>query len=321
MIQFDNYDIEKLKNTLANAKKILLISHRSPDGDTLGSTLAWYFALLSKGKIVYPFCVDPLPDKMQYLPAWDKMTNKLPNLESIDLVIINDHGDLKLSGLNEVNDQILARKQVINIDHHPSNDFFGHQNFVFTDAASCTQIVTQLLKKLGFRITPDMATLLLNGLYTDTGSFQHSNTSPAALETAALLMSYGANWNLIVKNAFKTLPVSTMKLWGHVLANMNTNAKGITSSTVTEHDLEDAKADSSELEGVVNFLNAVPNTKFSVLLSERGDVVKGSLRTPKDDVDVAKIASFFGGGGHVKAAGFAVKGKIQREKNKQGVVA
>ena len=313
-------DLEQLSVWLASAYRVLIVSHRSPDGDTLGSSLAWDWALRALGKDIYLFDADKVTAKMSFLPGWERFQQEFPDPAAFDLVIINDHGDIKLSGLGDLNQKLLDHPQLVNIDHHPSNNSFGKLNFVDTTAASCTQIVTELLRKLKFPIDHRIATCLLTGLYTDTGSFQHSNTSPAALETAAFLLKRGADFKLIIKNAFKTLPLSTMKLWGQVLANMHQNAYGITSSTVTEQDLKSTQAEVSELEGVVNYLNAIPKTKMTLLLSEREGALKGSLRTPLPDGDVARLATFFKGGGHVKAAGFSVPGKLQRESEKQEVI-
>lgn len=305
---------------ITDAHRVLILSHRSPDGDTLGSSLAWDFALKALGKDTYLFDLDKVTAKMSFLPGWESFHQEFPDPAAFDLVIINDHGDIKLSGLDDKNQKLLDHPRLVNIDHHPSNNSFGRLNFIDTNAASCTQIVTGILRSLKLHIDHNIATCLLTGLYTDTGSFQHSNTSPEALAAASFLMSRGADFKAIIKNAFKTLPLSTMKLWGEVLANLHQNAYGITSSTVTEEDLKSAQAEASELEGVVNYLNSIPETKMTLLLSEREGSLKGSLRTPLPEGDVAKLASFFKGGGHVKAAGFSVPGRIQREKEKQEVI-
>jgi phosphoesterase RecJ-like protein len=221
---------------------------------------------------------------------------------------------VKLTGLTkEENQQLLASNICkVNIDHHPSNIFYGDTNIVITHAASTTQIITELFGQLHYKITPDIATCLLNGMYTDTGSFQHDNTTPEALAVASKLMSRGADFKAIARSNFHSLRISTLRLWGKVFENMQQNEKNITSSVVTEDDMTAIGARYEELEGVVDFLNHVPKTYFTVLLSERGDVIKGSLRTTRDDVDVSKVAGLFKGGGHKKAAGFALPGKIRK---------
>jgi len=104
-----------------------------------------------------------------------------------------------------------------------------------------------------------------------------------------------------------------MRLWGRVLKNTYQTPEGVTMSVVSKKDFQETEADYSEMTGVVDYVNSVPDSKYSVILTERDEVVKGSLRTLKDDIDVSVIASQYGGGGHVKAAGFAVKGRLEKE--------
>ena len=316
-IQFLEKDLYEIKEKLRNAQRILVMSHVNPDGDTIGCGLAWRYVLDEAEKDVVNFCVSPIPEKQKFLPGWEVYTSEIPDFDSFDLIIINDHGAIKLTGMGEEQNAKLLNSStpLLNIDHHPSNKGFGDINIVVTHAASATQIIADLFSRLNLRITPDIATCLLNGLYTDTGSFQHDNTSPEALKVAAMLMRRGANFKAIADKNFHNLNISTLRLWGKVFENIQQNEYNITSSVITESDMKEIGAKYEELEGVVDFLNHVPKTYFTVLLSERGDVVKGSLRTRRDDVDVAEVASQFSGGGHKKAAGFAVKGKIIKKDN------
>lgn len=316
-IQFSDKDLYIIKDRLQKAERVLLMAHVNPDGDALGCTLAWQHALIEQGKDVTSFCVSQVPEKQRFLPNWEHFTDTIPTYSDYDLIIINDHGAIKMTGLGEEENETMlnAGTFILNIDHHPSNNYFGDANVVVTVAASATQIIADLFSRLHIRITPEIATCLLNGLYTDTGSFQHDNTSPEALKVAAMLMHRGANYKIIAERNFHNLNVSTLRLWGKVFENIQQNEHNITSSIVTAEDMERTGAKYEELEGVVDFLNHVPQTFFTVLLSERGDLVKGSLRTTRDDVDVAKVASYFSGGGHKKAAGFAVKGRIVKKDN------
>ena len=104
-----------------------------------------------------------------------------------------------------------------------------------------------------------------------------------------------------------------MRLWGRVMRKINKTPEGIAMSVVKQKDFDDTGADYSEMTGVVDYINSVPGAQYSVILTEKGGKVKGSLRTLKEEVDVAKIASDFGGGGHTKAAGFTIPGKLQKE--------
>jgi len=141
----------------------------------------------------------------------------------------------------------------------------------------------------------------------------HSNTNPITLRMGAKLLQKGANLRLIHKYIFKTTQISTLRLWGRVLQNVYKNEEGITVSVVTENDFKETGADFSELSGVIDYVNSVPNSNFSIILTERDGKVKGSLRTLNNNIDVCEIAGRFGGGGHKKAAGFTVPGRLQKE--------
>ena len=113
---------------------------------------------------------------------------------------------------------------------------------------------------------------------------------------------------------FKSTPVHTLKLWGRVLSNIKINKEGVTMSVATEKDLKDCDASSEDLSGVIDLVNSVPNSKFAVLLNEDNTGhVKGSFRTQQDDINLSDVASMFGGGGHRKAAGFSLPGKLKKE--------
>jgi len=202
----------------------------------------------------------------------------------------------------------------VNIDHHASNDNFGTINMVDSQSASTTMILYKFLKYAGYEITPQSATALLTGIYNDTGSFMHQNTTPDTLKIASDLMNYGGRIVDVSRNLFKTTPVSTLKLWGKVLDNLKINKDGVAMSVITKSDFDECGAEIDELSGAVDFINCVPETKFTVLLheDEKGNV-KGSFRTRNEEVDLEEIASKFGGGGHKKAAGFTLPGKLQKE--------
>jgi phosphoesterase RecJ-like protein len=133
------------------------------------------------------------------------------------------------------------------------------------------------------------------------------------MRIAGRLLAKGANLGSISKEIFNTTKVSTMRLWGRVLRNITKTADGVTMSVVTKKDFSDTGADYSEMSGVVDYVNSVPNSEYSVILTEREGKVKGSLRTLREEVDVAEIAAGYGGGGHTKAAGFTIPGQLQKE--------
>ena len=147
-----------------------------------------------------------------------------------------------------------------------------------------------------------------------TGSFMHSNTSKEVLETAGELIARGAEQKKITKALFHTTPVSQLKLWGRILARAHVNDKGAVVSAVTEQDLEECNSKPEETTGAIDYLNAVEGSRLSILLAEdRKGNIKGSMRTQRDDIDLTRLAGLFGGGGHKKASGFTLPGKLRPE--------
>ncbi len=312
-MKLDQNEIQKIGHTLKKADRILIVSHKSPDGDTVGSALGLYHSFKAMGKSPTVTCIDSMPPEFSFMPSVDQYQLGMDHL-NYDLFFIVDCGATHLTGLNESHPQLFDKTlEVVNIDHHPTNTHYGKYNLVVDKAASATMIVYQMLADLQLPISRQSATCLLTGLYTDTGSFMHSNTNVDALMIAARLLAKGADLRSISKEIFNTTKISTMRLWGRVLKNTYQTPEGVTMSVVSKKDFQETGADYSEMTGVVDYVNSVPNSKYSVILTERDDVVKGSLRTLKDDVDVSAIASQYGGGGHVKAAGFAVKGRLEKE--------
>jgi phosphoesterase RecJ-like protein len=303
----------KIRDAFRKSKRALIITHKNPDGDTMGSALAIYDLLHSLNKEATVFCVDPFPESFYFLSRFESVVHEF-DINDFDIALTLDCGADYMTGITNTHPELFnGRFPLINIDHHKSNDDFGTWNIVDTSAASTTLIIAEALEFLDYKISHRMATCLMCGLFTDTGSFQHSNTTPRELRMAAHLMRKGASIHQIRNNIFKNNKISTMKLWGRVLSRAYKDSGGITISNVSDDDFRETGSNATELSGVVDFLNSVPDSKFSLLLTENNGKVKGSFRTMRDDVDVANIAGQFGGGGHKKAAGFTLPGKLEKE--------
>lgn len=318
-MNFDPQTLASLKNAIHQSKHILLIDPVSIDGDSIGSHVAWKLGLRQLGKNVTHFSLSTLPPKYYFLNTSQELVNELPDFTDVDTVILCDQGD-SMHGLKERFDVLKETCTVINIDHHHSNHGIGHINIVISEATSSTQVTFYLLKELGVLITADIATCLLNGLYTDTGSFQHSNTSKDALNLASTLLKRGANFHAIVRHNFHSMPINKLRIWGRVLERIHLSEENVSVSGITMDDFSETNTGPDALEGVVDFMNGIPNSKFSLLLSERQNVVKGSLRTLRDDIDLSQLAQLFNGGGHKKASGFAIPGSLKITDNKVEVV-
>jgi phosphoesterase RecJ-like protein len=308
-------DAQKAQIIFEKAKRILCVCHRNPDGDAIGSLLGMGLLLEQAfpGKKVQLHCVDPAPDTFHFLPGSGRILGE-PDLTEGDAVVFLDCAEAKQTNLHESHSALFDKTYLtINIDHHPGNTKFADLNFIVPDAASSCEIVVELADLLGWQLTSDIATCLLTGVYTDTGGLLHSNTTSNVYRTVARLLRAGARRQAIVTAVFRTAKLSTLRLWGRVLEKINITHEGGAISALTQGDFRATGAEYSELTGAIDYVNAVPGMRFSLILSERDGIVKGSLRTLRDDVDVAKMAGKFSGGGHKKAAGFSVPGTLQPE--------
>lgn len=297
---------KQISELISAAKNIAIISHKNPDGDTIGSNLAFRYYFQSIGKNVGSFCVDKPKNNYAWMRDIDKFSADFDSAK-FDLIMSVDtssHGMLAFENV----------KPHLNIDHHFSNTRFGDINIIDDKACSTSFVVYKIFKHFSWKITHDIATALMTGLYYDTGSFMHSNTDSETLRVAADLARLGADKSKIVKEMFKTMSIPQIKLWGRILEKIKTTDKGVTVSVVTTDDLTECGATQEEVDRVVDYLNANEEGRFCVLLVE-GDkgIVKGSARTRREEIDLSGVCGLLGGGGHRKAGGFVVPGKIIEE--------
>lgn len=305
---------KKSTELIDGASRILIISHRKPDADTLGAALSLRILLNQWGKNVKLACIDKPGKKYSFLPYIGEYVDNF-ELENYDLIIIVDAGASYMTDFHLKYENLFKTEiPIINIDHHASNDRYGTVNIVDQSSASTTVILYRMFTYLNLNINEKMATCLLAGIYGDTGSFMHSNTDKEVFEISSDLMNKGAAIDEISKALFNTNNVSTLRLWGKVLEKASMTDDNVVISVVKEMDYDEVKANPDQLSGVVDYLNMVPNSKFAVLINEdRNGNVKGSFRTRNDEIDLSRIAAVFGGGGHPKASGFSIKGKLEEE--------
>jgi phosphoesterase RecJ-like protein len=307
--------VDQALKILKEGKRLCCMCHRNPDGDAIGAItgIAQLLEAQFPDKPVLLFCVDPAPPTFHFLSHAQRFLSDLAPEEG-DVFIFLDSAEPKLTEYHERFPKIFSGQwPSLCLDHHPSNTRFGMVNFIVTDAASTCEIVAEFAETVGWPITPDVATSLITGVYTDTGGLLHSNTTSRVYRTFAKLLRAGARQQTVVQHVFRTAKPSTLRLWGRVLEKISITDEGGAISALTEGDFQATGAEYSELTGAIDYVNAVPGMRFSLLLAERAGKVKGSLRTLRDDVDVSKMAAKFQGGGHRKAAGFAVPGKLVPE--------
>ncbi|MBI3336526.1 DHH family phosphoesterase [Candidatus Peregrinibacteria bacterium] len=232
-----------------------------------------------------------------------------------DLIIVIDTADLTLLGsLYTDHIDLFSEVPILNIDHHISNTRFGQIQLIDPTAASATEVLYQWFMQIPFykeQITPDLATLLLTGLITDTRSFQNPNTTPRSLEVAADLLDRGARQQEIIQHIYKTKPLSTLRIWGRALNHLQIDAEaGVVWSAISEEDLTEMGADPKETSGILDeLISTIPGAHIYILFTEVAEKnLKASARSSAE-VDISQLAGkLFGGGGHARAAGFKRSG-------------
>ena len=308
---------QNFKQLFDAAHTIAVVSHQKPDGDTIGSNLALSLLAEDLGKHAISFCADDPPENFQFLPRLERFTSDISLLSTfpIDLIITVDGGDLTRMGIEHVVKAWNGSNtlSIVNIDHHAVNDFFGTVNIVDSSAASTTYILYRIFQEWKAAITPDIATCLLCGIMTDTGSFSNLATTAEAMQVSSELLGLGGRMKEVVKNTFQNQSLRSLKLWGKAFSRLKRDpATGIVTTLITQEDLDELRANSEDIEGVTNFLNTIENAEMVIMyVQTKMDEIRASLRTTKEDGDVLKIALQHGGGGHKKAAGFTRKGRVE----------
>ena len=232
-----------------------------------------------------------------------------------DCIAVVDCADrAQLGNLFLRNPEIFDENLVVNIDHHISNQNYGNLNLIDPLAASATEVIFEKLlpefEKLLNRklLDENLATLILCGIITDTGSFQNANSHAKSFEISAKLIEAGADQQKIIRAIFKTKPLPMLKLWGEILANIRHEPRfKFAYSTIRSADLQKTAAKVDDARGVLDtLLSNAPGCEIVLLISERDEIVAGSVRTNSFAIDANAVAQLFGGGGHPRAAGFKV---------------
>ncbi|MEA1937113.1 MAG: bifunctional oligoribonuclease/PAP phosphatase NrnA [Patescibacteria group bacterium] len=302
-------------NLIKSSENILILTHKNPDGDAVGSVLGLGQALGSLNKNVECFSKDAVPAVFEFLPNVAIIKNSV-KLKKYDLVILLDCALFSRTGLDDIKDIIDSFNNLLIIDHHPQGTAeVGYLNdcvqIIDPSASSTAVLIYRLLKKLDLKITKDIAHCLLTGIFTDTGGFQHSNTDTQTLEITAELMNRGPRIDKIARNIFNSKNVSAIKLWGKALSRIQKDENtGMAVSYLSKKDLAECGAKQEDISGLISVINTVSGTKFSLLLTESEDnKIRGSLRSEEyKNIDVSRIAQSLGGGGHKLASGFEIEG-------------
>ncbi len=298
---------------LKRSSRILLASHKNPDGDAIGSTLALGLALHNIGKSVTMYNESPVPALYRYLPQVDLFTQNPGIPEEYDTAVILDCGDISRTG--DLHKKICLVPFVLNIDHHSTNTMFGNINFIDPSACSAAEIVYRLLKKLGIEITPEIAFAIYTGIITDTGSFRFSNTNRAAFEICAEMVEKGAEPYTVAQNVYGPYSLGRIKLLNMVLESIEVSYNGkLSLMSLTQRMLKETGTSTEDINGLVNYAKHIEDVKVAAFIQEAEKISEEkkpdgetlyyvSLRSD-GTIDVSSFAASFGGGGHSTAAGF-----------------
>jgi phosphoesterase RecJ-like protein len=300
-------------DALTKATRVLIVAHKKPDGDTLGAAAAVFNYCRSRGIAATGFCADPVPDQYGFMPGTDEFVHDPAVFRDSahDVLAVFDAGDLRYAGVADHVAAMPKRPHILNFDHHATNERFGDVNVLDVSASSTAEVVYRFLQDRGAEIDRAIATCLLTGILTDTGNFSNPATTHGCLEAASDLLRRGAKVQEVANRLVRNKSVESLRLWGDVLSRLKYNDKlGVASTVIFAKDMERDGIDDEHVEGVANFLNNFLDVKIVLVLKETADgKVKGSFRT-SEEVDVSAIAKVLGGGGHKKAAGFTVPGRI-----------
>jgi phosphoesterase RecJ-like protein len=294
---------------IRGGKLFLITSHINPDGDSVASQLGLRCLLTSLGKEAVIVNRDPVPRVYRFLPGARKiLTRRRHSLRPYDALFVLDCGNpSRASGF-------LDRKPalpVVNIDHHVTNPRFGDLNWVDVKASSTCEIVYDLARRLGARFDHDLAANLYAGILTDTGSFRYSSTTPRAMSVAGRLLRHGVDPHDLAERIYENAEYPSLRLLGKVLSRMGRSEDGRVSWVTFSYAELSSLSNMSETEEFVNYARSLNTARIAIGFKEVGPGdVRISFRS-KGDINVAELASRYGGGGHRNAAGCSVSGSLR----------
>ena len=299
-----------LDSLIKQSKKILLLSHMNPDGDTLGSMCALYSMIYKRFKIKADMnVVSNIPYNNKFLPNVDLAERYYDKSLVYDLVITLD-----VAAIDRVMDSKILfdkAKCTVNIDHHKTNPKFGNYQIIEADASSCGEVLFNYFKAHNWVLTEDAAICLYTAIMTDTGNFRFENTSSNTFRAAADLVDTGANPNYIYKKCYETKTKNYVMFQNYCVNKaVFIEDNKIAYTTVYKKDLEKFSAGDDYTDGIAETLRAIDTTEVSFVAKEvESKLTKISMRSKK--ADVATICTKFGGGGHTFAAGCTIKANIK----------
>ncbi len=296
--------LSQVVELIESKQRFAITSHIRPDGDSLGSSLGLYWLLRALDKDVEVIMRDPVPHAYQKLPGSNEV-RVTPGIDRpYDAVFVIECSDITRPGLID-----LEKQFVVNIDHHSTTALFGTINWIDSTASAVGEMIYNLCKATGVRVTREIAECVYTALITDTGSFHYSNTTERTFKVASELVRAGVKPAKISEAVFASYPWSKIELLSAVLSTVRRDPTGRIAWMRQTLDMQErAGASEEDGDGFVNYPLTVGEVEAVALLKECAPgIYRTSLRS-KGDINVARIAERFGGGGHRNAAGCTLTG-------------
>ena len=300
--------MKSLDELFAGVKTAAIAGHIRPDGDCVGSCLATYnYITTYYPQIEVSLYLQPIPNIFKFMKNADKIISDCTADKEFDLFIAQDCGDL--GRLGDAAKYFEHAKKTACIDHHISNQSFADENYIFPQASSASELVFELIPRE--RLTKEIAECIYTGIIHDTGVFKYSNTSRKTMEIAGKMMEKGIDFGTIIDGSFYKKTYVQNQIMGRALLESITFLDGkAIFSALRQSDLDFYGVTGKDLDGIIDQLRLTEGVEVAIFLYETGpQQYKVSLRSQKI-VDVSQVAFYFGGGGHVRAAGCTMSGSI-----------
>lgn len=305
-------ELNRLAQKLIQSQRVLLFPHVNMDGDTFGSCVALCLALRKQGKECKILAEEEPPAYLSFLDG-DYTVTDPGSMTEPDLCIAMDCSDA--GRLISRRDAFVAGKETWSLDHHVTNQYFAQNNIVRTEAAATAEIVYDLIKLLPIQLSKEIAEAIYTAIVTDTGSFQYSNTTSKTHLIAAELFGVGIDQNQISIQVYQNARFEKLQIASLIYGTMERICDGkVALASVTQEMLHQTGASMEETEGIIESLRSIQGVEVAIFLKEyEQKIIKVSLRS-KSYADVAVISAAYGGGGHVRAAGFSMNKSLQEVK-------
>lgn len=297
-----------IKSRLSTAQDVLVVSHVRPDGDAVGSLLGVGLALQQAGRKVQMVLTDGVPSAFKHLEGADQVRGSEEG--TFDTFITVDCADFRRTGKHFAGHSLPD----INIDHHITNEKFGHLNLIEGEEVATSAILTKYLPAWGYEITKPIAAALLTGIITDTLGFRTSNVTPEAMRQVATLMESGVDMPELYMRGLVRRSYAAARYWGAGLTSLE-RKDGIVIGTLTLPDRKASGYSGSDDAELINVISSIDGFKVGMIFVEQAkNRVKISWRALQPGIDVSTVAAHFGGGGHAAAAGADVEGSLDEVK-------